>query len=153
MGVGAGMRPPADPVQLLGQVLGDQAGRADPVDDDPVGVDDRVGKLPEHRRVDLGGGVEDGSHLRLRELAHHVGHGIGDCDVTGHGAIGRPPTDLPGQSEPQVGIAGEAQAPCRAHHGGLADLGQLCQVGDAESRDEAGIVEQGLGDPGGSRRQ
>ena len=148
MCVGARVGPPTDPVQLLGQVLGDQTGGAHPVDHDPVGVDDRGGELLEHRRIDLGGGVEDGPHLRLRELGHHVGHGIAHRDVPGHGAVGRPPPDLPRQPQPEVGVAGEAQAPRRTHHGGLADLRQLRHVGDAEPRDEPGIVEQRLGDSG-----
>lgn len=148
-----------DAQELLGEVLGDETGRADPVDVDAAGGGEGGDGRAELDGVEPGRGVGEGLLLVVGELGDDVGDRVVDRYVGGdRGGAAR--LLLGGEArerEAQVAVAGVAQEAGGAYDRRLAGAGELGEAGDREGRAAGRVRGDGLGDPlhgaGHRRRQ
>ena len=106
---------PADPVQLLLQILTDQTTGPDPVDVDPLRLAERVDRLRQDVDVQQRRGLLHRPRLGMGDLGDDVGHRVLRADVGTDrpvaGLVVLLPLGGPGQRDPQLRIAAEADGP------------------------------------------
>jgi hypothetical protein len=140
----------ADAVQLLLEVLCDEAARAHAVDVDPPGAGHEVDHLLQHRDVDLQGGVLHRPRVGERDLLDHLGQIVGFADVAADRLLGGRrvggPAGLGGEREAQLGVPPEAHRAAEPDHGGLRGAGAFGEVGDREVRRGGRLVDDHLRD-------
>jgi CubicO group peptidase (beta-lactamase class C family) len=138
-----------DPVQLLLQVDGDQAARADAVDVDPPGADQCVHHLDQHVQVDLADGFLDRAGVGVPHFAHHGADVVVRCDVSRYRAPGArgPVAGRGGQRDAQRRVAVQADGPAEPDDRGPGGLRALRILRDRPARRPAGIADRQPGHP------
>jgi len=147
VGVGPGVGVAADAVQLLLEVLGHEVARADAVDVDPAGARHRRDDLAERRQVELGRGVLDRAGVGEGDLLDDLREVVATQDVapdvaqTGRRGAAR----LGGETQPQLGIAGQPDGLAEPDDGRFGRAGELREVADGSCRGADRIGEHDVG--------